>query len=83
MQLPAIPTNVTYTMEIVRQAGAYSATGKQNLAALAGAHDPKLRLPDVRSQDRSIRGSGNLTFDIIGAAANTGGDAPRACGIGP
>jgi hypothetical protein len=35
VQLPAIPANGTYTMEIVRQTGTYSATAKQSLAALA------------------------------------------------
>jgi hypothetical protein len=70
-------------MEIVRQTGAYSAAGKQNLAALAGTHELKLSLTDVRNQDGSIRGSGNLTFDIDAAAMNTGRDAPRACGAGP
>src|SRR5712692_1990817 len=83
VQLPAIPANGTYTMEIVRQTGSYSATAKQSLAALAKAHDLKLHLTDVRNQDGSTRGSGRLTFDIDTAASNTGRDAPRPCASGP
>lgn len=83
VQLPAIPANGTYTMEIVRQSGTYSATAKQSLAALAKAHDLKLHLTDVRNQDGTLRGSGSLTFDINSAASNTGRDAPRACAAGP
>ena len=83
VQLPAIPANGTYTMEIVKQTGTYAANGKQNLSALVGAHDLKLNLTDVRNQDGSVRGSGSLTFDINEAASNTGRDAPRRCGAGP
>jgi hypothetical protein len=81
--LPAIPANGTYTMEIIKQAGSYSAAGKQTLAALAQGHRLKLHLSDVRNQDGTIRGSGNLTFDVNAAAVNTGRDAPRQCGAGP
>jgi len=83
VQLPAISANGTYTMEVVRQTGTYSAAGKQSLAALANAHDLKLHLTDVRNQDDTVRGSGSLTFDINTAALNTGRDAPRRCAAGP
>jgi hypothetical protein len=83
VQLPAIPANGTYKMEIVKQTGTYSTTGKQTLSALAAAHDLKLHLTDVRNQDGSARGSGSLTFDINAAASNTRRDAPRKCASGP
>jgi hypothetical protein len=83
VQLPAIPANGTYTMEIVRQPGTYAASAKQSLAALAKAHDLKLHLTDVRNQDGTLRGSGSLTFDVNSAALNSGRDAPWFCGAGP
>jgi hypothetical protein len=84
VQLPsAVPANGSYTMEVVKQSGVYSATGKQTLASLCVAHTLKLDLTDVRNQDGTVRDSGHMTFDVCANASNTGRDAPRHVSAGP
>jgi hypothetical protein len=83
VQLPAIPANNTYTMEVVRQSGTYSATGKQTLAGLAGAHDLKVDFTDVRNQSGNVRDSGHITFRVNDNISNVGRDAPIRVATGP
>jgi hypothetical protein len=83
VQLPAIPANGTYTMEIIKQSGTYSANGKQTLAALCAAHDLKLTYTDIRNQDDTNRDSGTAVSRVCDNIANTGRDAPRRVATGP
>jgi len=84
VQLPvAIPARGTYTMEIIKQTGTYSAAGKQTLAALCAAHDLKLDMTDVRNQDHTVRDSGHAVSRVCDNVNNTGRDAPRHVRAGP
>lgn len=84
VQLPAIPANGTYTMEIVKQTGTYAVPpAKQTLAALCAAHSLKLDMTDVRNQDGTVRDSGHMTFDVCSNINNAGRDAPRHVAQGP
>lgn len=80
----AVPAGGHYSIEWVSTGGGCPAqTPHQTLAALASAHDLKLRFTNVVNQDLTMRGSGTLSFDINAAASNTGRDAPTKYATGP
>jgi hypothetical protein len=79
-----VPAGGFYTIEWVTTGAACpTQTAHQTLATLAAAHDLKVHFTNVTNQDLTMRGSGNLTFDINAAASNTGRDAPSKYAQGP